>query len=731
MYDLTCIVERTYIGSACCPIQLSLIFSSEGRKNEPTLTRHHHSKQKRFNFPGGSNAMMGGGGGPFHGGGPNMSPMGGSLSHGPMSAPSMSSGMRGPHPPGGGMGMSMGGPRSPGHASMFNPAQCLTQIKCPQWCLMVDEFGCHSCPCGPGGGMMGMSGGSFMSGMPSMGGVSFAHVNQGTKTKVDCIGVELCKSTCQGQYTIGPIGSDGCPSCECNTVSGYLSGGSFGGGAISGGYAGGSSIIGGSSVTGGGSTGVSGGSHIIGGSSVASSGSTAVGGSGGTITGIRPSVGVSTGTNTQTTYIVAPTKECRTEQICRESCGSNFQIGEAGKDGCGTCVCIKPSVTYIPQVVTLTCPSLTCNYGCSVGYKCGTDGCPTCDCALPSGYATHEVVIQHKVDCTTSFSCPTSCDVGYKCGLDGCPTCECLVGYVQTQTTDQCIDCEYIDFLTPTPETVTYIQTVPKQTQTVYVTGGNVCNDCDVTPQMVSYVKPRPQTQTVYVSGSSECHDCDVTPQMVSYVKPRPQKQTVYVTSTNECHDCEPVKPQMVSYVKPRPDQQTLYVTGTQTNCNGCEKLHTYYIQKPTPQKVYVQKPDTENGIPIYIDRPRPQKQTVYVQKPDTENGIPIYIDRPRPQKQTVVVTQTQKCHNSNTCGSGSSSGSSGGVIMNVLTGGSGYISSGSGFSSVDGGGSRGGGGGGTPYGISGGSSVYSKGRVIGPSGSGSGRIQEVIFELT
>jgi hypothetical protein len=95
--------------------------------------------------------MGGGGGGPFHAGGSGMGPMGGSMSHGPMTGPSMSagSGMQGPHPPGGG-GMGMGGPQSPGHASMFNPAQCLRQVRCPQWCLMIDSYGCHSCPCGPG-----------------------------------------------------------------------------------------------------------------------------------------------------------------------------------------------------------------------------------------------------------------------------------------------------------------------------------------------------------------------------------------------------------------------------------------------------------------------------------------------------------------------------------------------------------------------------------------------------
>jgi len=68
--------------------------------------------------------------------------------------------------------------------------------------------------------MIAMSGGSFMSGMPSMGGAAFSHVNQGPGTKTDCLGVELCKSTCEGRYRIGPLGSDGCPSCDCSPVSG-------------------------------------------------------------------------------------------------------------------------------------------------------------------------------------------------------------------------------------------------------------------------------------------------------------------------------------------------------------------------------------------------------------------------------------------------------------------------------------------------------------------------------
>lgn len=63
---------------------------------------------------------MMGGDGPFHGGGPNSSPMGGALSHGPMSASSIGrgGGMRGPRPLGGAMGGAMGGH---GQAFVFNP----------------------------------------------------------------------------------------------------------------------------------------------------------------------------------------------------------------------------------------------------------------------------------------------------------------------------------------------------------------------------------------------------------------------------------------------------------------------------------------------------------------------------------------------------------------------------------------------------------------------------------
>lgn len=78
-----------------------------------------------------------GGGGPFHGGG-----MGASM-------PNMAAMLGGPS----GMGPSMGGQSHTGAAAMFNPVGpgCIrNNIVCPKWCLVEDENGCQSCPCGPG-----------------------------------------------------------------------------------------------------------------------------------------------------------------------------------------------------------------------------------------------------------------------------------------------------------------------------------------------------------------------------------------------------------------------------------------------------------------------------------------------------------------------------------------------------------------------------------------------------
>lgn len=117
-------------------------------------------------------------------------------------------------------------------------------------------------------------------------------------------------------------------------------------------------LVGGSSIGGGGG-GYMGGSNsgnggftpftISGGGSNISGGGVGGGtmpGGGGTVSGGRPSTQVTTATSSHTTYLVSPPKKCRIEQTCRETCGTHYQIGEAGRDGCGTCICVKPAVTY-------------------------------------------------------------------------------------------------------------------------------------------------------------------------------------------------------------------------------------------------------------------------------------------------------------------------------------------------------------------------------------------------
>lgn len=154
-----------------CTLCFSVCFSKEtSQKQRPVRVRSKASK--RFNMPmgmpsgagggfGGSSSMgMPSGPGGSHGG---SSPMGGGpFNHGQMSSPGMGSmigggggsPMQGPMTGGGrSNNPAMSGPHSPGHTSMFSGSSfgCIRhQIVCPRWCLIVDEMGCHSCPCGPG-----------------------------------------------------------------------------------------------------------------------------------------------------------------------------------------------------------------------------------------------------------------------------------------------------------------------------------------------------------------------------------------------------------------------------------------------------------------------------------------------------------------------------------------------------------------------------------------------------
>ncbi|KAK3094764.1 hypothetical protein FSP39_005918 [Pinctada imbricata] len=419
-------------------------------QREENLNKNAHKQKKRFSFPG-MPSMGGRSGGP--GGGMGMGGPGGGSMGGPgggmggMGAGGPFHGGGGPSS-GGPMGMSGmgGGPGAGGH-TLYNPSHCLQkEIICPQWCVMQDEFGCRSCPCGPGGGMLAGSMGSFMSHMPYIGSQPFSHVSQSSTSQKDCLAVKLCESQCAGAYSLGNTGADGCPTCTCNThTSAVSSGGSMpsfggmggGGGGFGGGGFGGGPFSMGGGRPGGGSSG--GGSSS---SSSSSSSATSSGSSGNSVTnnyyyftGGSGSSGISTVTGVQpapSTYTI----QCRMEEVCTQTCGGNYELGEYTSDGCPSCVCPpKQQVVYtVATVYQVKCPEMSCAYGCKVGYKCGTDGCPTCECALPNGYQAHEVVVQHQLVCSTSFACHSRCDVGYQCGNDGCPTCDCLAGTIKPQT---------------------------------------------------------------------------------------------------------------------------------------------------------------------------------------------------------------------------------------------------------------------------------------------------------
>ncbi|XP_033725361.1 loricrin-like [Pecten maximus] len=153
-------------GFPCLVLTVYILTTQASEEDENLRSERVRSKSRRFNdrgmpFGGSSGGSGGGSESPFHSGGGmggmssggammNVGPFGG----GPMGMGSSHSGalsgpMRGPKAPG---NPALGGPSSTGHG-MFNAegSNCIRhRIMCPEWCRIVDENGCHSCPCGPG-----------------------------------------------------------------------------------------------------------------------------------------------------------------------------------------------------------------------------------------------------------------------------------------------------------------------------------------------------------------------------------------------------------------------------------------------------------------------------------------------------------------------------------------------------------------------------------------------------
>jgi len=64
-----------------------------------------------------------------------------------------------------------------------------------------------------GGGMLAGGGMSSFTGDTSGAMSQSSHSTQ----KHDCPATTLCVSSCTGQYTLGPMGVDGCQPCTCHT----------------------------------------------------------------------------------------------------------------------------------------------------------------------------------------------------------------------------------------------------------------------------------------------------------------------------------------------------------------------------------------------------------------------------------------------------------------------------------------------------------------------------------
>lgn len=359
--------------------------------------------------------------------------------------------------------------------------ECITEdIVCPAYCLMEDEWGCKYCPCGPANGMSPprVSGerptemrhedheclGTILCMLSCKDGYQLGEkksngcqsctckkksvadnetqsttpVTQSTAstststttttvvpttTTPSCTQTEACRQSCEFIVKLGPTGPDGCPLCEC----------------------------------------------------------------------IRPLtkepskallVLVPTTPPRRILYVQAtPPPPCSEVEKCKSNCRYGFEVQNSHMEGeCPTCRCIYPMtpsppphrttpkanfisvIRLCPDAVhcmkscihgyTLTsshsndddCPVCTCNEepklvllceqplscqkGCSVGFRCDDVGCPTCSCVLPSETVLHGEVLttitEAALSCNPRFSCVNRCSFGYKTSDNGCPSCVCL-----------------------------------------------------------------------------------------------------------------------------------------------------------------------------------------------------------------------------------------------------------------------------------------------------------------
>ncbi|XP_071140947.1 cysteine-rich motor neuron 1 protein-like [Mytilus edulis] len=366
---------------------------------------------------------------------------------------------------GGGMGevsgIGMGGMRNGlmsvpgmflhGPSSSKGRVACLRDdIICPSYCLVIDESGCKSCPCGPASGM----------------GVAMISHSHG-KTKPtqqpnnQCVATLLCMLSCDDGYKLGPKGKDGCQTCECTkhkskqeenskgngdkeekgsnkdkNLNGTGSKSSGSGSGFNPMFAG----SGGSGMGGGGksNSGCSGPfcamMSTTGGKSMTGpfTGSGQDGGNGDKCTG--PSCSAPGNHNPGTVGKISEQSACPTTDLCAKTCKYTVKLGSKMADGCPSCACEKTQLTTKATPKQILCVEVVkCIMSCTEGYKLQSGkegGCPICSCQQPPTPAPTVAATKNILSCTErTIHCMKSCKHGYHMlsSLNSdCPRCNCL-----------------------------------------------------------------------------------------------------------------------------------------------------------------------------------------------------------------------------------------------------------------------------------------------------------------